>query len=81
MLQVLVQTSVVSISVLIIGLTPRALAERALGKHSVDMWNALIELFEFPVTEGFRKGREVLTSILGSNNFPFDKPIFDFASN
>ena len=56
-------------------------AERALGKHRSEMRDALVALFEVPVPEGNKVGREVLTIVMGNNALTFDKPILDFVSN
>jgi hypothetical protein len=45
------------------------------------MREALIKLFEEPVPESYKVGRQVLQSILGSNNIPLYKPVLCFASN
>ena len=45
------------------------------------MRDALVRLFEEPVPENYRAGRQVLHSILGSNDLPFDKPVLCFAAN
>ncbi len=45
------------------------------------MRDALIRLFEEPVPESYKAGREVLYSILGRYNIPADKPVLCFSSN
>jgi hypothetical protein len=75
MLQVLVHTFVEQF----IGQTPclrprRTLPAPAPRGHAEN----LIELFEQPIPEGFKEGREVLRSILGAM---IDNPILDFAAN
>ncbi len=50
-------------------------------KHSADMREALIKLFEEPVPETYKTGRQVLQSILGSDNIALDRPVLCFASN
>jgi hypothetical protein len=56
-------------------------AVRAHGKHRIDVRDALIELFEVPVIESNTAGRSVLASIFGDENFHFEKPVIDIASN
>ncbi len=57
------------------------LAERCLHKHCAQIRDSLIKLFEEPVPESYRAGREVLHSILGCDVIPYDKPIICFNSN
>jgi hypothetical protein len=56
-------------------------AERAHGKHRIDIREALLELFERPVLASSSVCREMLTRVLGKKDINFDKPIFDFVSN
>jgi hypothetical protein len=56
-------------------------AERALRQHRTDIQAALIALFESPVPESDRVGREVLTRVLGSKTIDFNTPIIDIAAN
>ncbi len=53
-------------------------------KHRADMREALIRLFEEPVPESYKTGRQVLLllqSILGRDDIPLDRPVLCFASN
>ena len=43
------------------------------------MRNALIKLFEEPVPENYKAGRQVLHSILGRDDIPINKPVLCFA--
>ena len=53
-----------------------------MGKHRSDMRDALIKLFEEPVPENYKAGRQVLHSILGRrDDLPLDRPILCFATN
>ena len=52
-----------------------------MGKHRRDMRDALIKLFEEPVPENYKAGRQVLHSILGRDDLPLDRPILCFATN
>ena len=45
------------------------------------MRKALIKLFEEPVPESYKTGRQVLHSILGRDDIPVDKPVLCFATN
>jgi hypothetical protein len=45
------------------------------------MRDALIKLFDEPVPESYKAGREVLHSILGRNDIPADKPVLSFFFN
>ncbi len=47
----------------------------------IEIRDALIKLFEEPVPESYKAGREVLHSILGSDDIPADKPVLCFSSN
>ena len=49
-------------------------------KHRAEMRDALIKIFEQPVPENYRAGRQVLHSILGRDDLPLDRPIL-FATN
>ncbi len=50
-------------------------------KHRADTREALIKLFEEPVPESYKTGRQVLQSILGRDDIPLDRPVLCFASN
>jgi hypothetical protein len=45
------------------------------------MWDVLVKLFEEPVPEHYKAGRQVLHSILGSNDLPLDRQVICFATN
>ena len=45
------------------------------------MRDALVKLFEEPVPENYKAGRQVLHSILGSDDLPLDRPVLCFATN
>ena len=45
------------------------------------MRDALVKLFEEPVPENYKAGRQVLHSILGRDDLPFDRPVLCFATN
>jgi hypothetical protein len=45
------------------------------------MREALIKLFEEPVPESYKTGRQVLQSILGCDDIPLERPVLCFASN
>jgi hypothetical protein len=45
------------------------------------MREALIKLFEEPVPESYKSGRQVLQSILDRDDIPLDRPVLCFASN
>ena len=55
-------------------------AERALGKHRLDLREVLIAMFEKPVPETDTVSREVLTRILGTKQIDWT-PILDIAVN
>ena len=57
------------------------LAERSMTKHCAHMRNALIKLFEEPVPENYKAGRQVLHSIMGRNDIPIDKLVLCFATD
>jgi hypothetical protein len=44
------------------------------------MRDALVKLFEEPVSEHYKAGRQVLHSILGRDDLPLDRPVLCFAS-
>jgi hypothetical protein len=50
-------------------------------KHSTNMREVLIKLFEEPVPESYKTGGQVLQNILGCNDIPLDRPVLCFASN
>ena len=50
-------------------------------KHRRDMRDALIKLFEEPVPETYKAGRQVLHSILGRDDLPLDRQVLCFATN
>ncbi len=50
-------------------------------KHRRYMRDALVKLFEEPVPENYKAGRQVLHSILGSDDLPLDRPVLCFAAN
>ena len=50
-------------------------------KHRRDMRDALVKLFEEPVPENYKAGRQVLHSILGSDDLPLDRSVLCFATN
>ena len=52
-----------------------------MAKHRDHMRNALIKLFEEPVPENYKAGRQVLHSILGRDDIPIDKPVLCFATD
>ena len=52
-----------------------------MAKHRCDMRDALAKLFEEPVSENYKAGRQVLHSILGSDDLPLDRPVLCFATN
>ena len=56
-------------------------AERALGKHRLDLREVLIAMFEKPVPETDTVSREVLTRILGTKQIDWTQPILDIAAN
>ena len=45
------------------------------------MRDALVKLFEEPVPENYKAGRQVLHSILGRDDLPLDRPVLCFATN
>ena len=57
----------------------RSLADRAVGRHRIEMRDALIKLFEEPIPESYKAGRKVMEAVLGR---PLtDKPVLCFSSN
>ncbi len=52
-----------------------------MAKQRRDMRDALVKLFEEPVPENYKAGRQVLHSILGRNDLPLDRPVLCFATN
>ena len=44
-----------------------------MAKHRRDMRDALIKLFEEPVPENYKAGRQILHSILGRDDLPLDR--------
>ena len=56
-----------------------SLADRAVGRHRIDMRDALIKLFEEPIPESYKTGRKVMEAVLGRTLT--DKPVLCFASN
>ena len=52
-----------------------------MAKHRIDMRDALVKLFEEPVPENYKAGRQVLHSILGRDDLPLDRPVLCFATN
>ena len=55
------------------------LADRAVGRHSTYMRDALIKLFEEPIPERYKAGRKVMEVVLGR---PLnEKPALCFSSN
>ena len=52
-----------------------------MAKHRRDMRDALVRLFEEPVPENYKAGRQVLHSILGRDDLPLDRPVLCFATN
>jgi hypothetical protein len=58
---------------------PVSLADCAVGRHSINMRDVLIKLFEEPIPESYKKGRKVMEAVLGC---PLtDKPVLCFSSN
>ncbi len=56
-----------------------SLADRAVGRHRIDMRDALIKLFEETIPESYKAGRKVMEAVLGR---PLtDKPVLCFSSN
>ena len=56
-------------------------AERALGKHRLDLQEVLIVMFKKPVPDTDNVSREVLTRILGTKQIDWTQPILDIAAN
>jgi hypothetical protein len=56
-----------------------SLSERSLGRHRNEMREALIKLFEEPIPENYKAGREVMKGVLG--RALTDKPVLCFSSN
>ncbi len=52
-----------------------------MDKHRRDMRDALVKLFEEPVPENYKAGRQVLHSILGRDDLPLDRPVLCFVTN
>ena len=52
-----------------------------MAKHRTGMRDALIKLFEEPVPENYKAGRQVLHSILGRDDLPLDRLVLCFATN
>ena len=59
----------------------RCPAARALFAHRNHVRDALIALFETPVSVTNVVGRKVLTRVLCNSSLNFDKPILDFTNN
>jgi hypothetical protein len=56
-----------------------SLADRAMGRHSIEMRDALIKLFEEPIPESYKAGRKVMEAVPGR---PLtDKPVLCCSSN
>ena len=56
-----------------------SLADRAVGRHRIEMREALIKLLEEPIPESYKAGRKVMEAVLGR---PLsDKPVLCFSSN
>ena len=52
-----------------------------MAKHRAHMRDALVKIFEEPVPENYKAGRQVLHSILGRDDLPLDRLILCFATN
>ena len=56
-----------------------SLADRAVGRHRIDMRDALIKLFEEPIPESYKAGRKVMEAVLGRAHT--NKSLLCFSSN
>ncbi len=54
---------------------------RSLAKHSEEIWDGLIDLFENPSADADCESRELLSAVLGKPDLQFAKPIFNLVYN
>jgi hypothetical protein len=55
------------------------LAESSMGRHCIEMREALIKLFEDPISDSYKVGRDVMQGVLG--RALTDKPGLCFSSH
>jgi hypothetical protein len=56
-------------------------AARSLAKHSDEIWDGLVGLFENRLADADCESRELLSAVLGKPDLEFAKPIFDLVYN
>ncbi len=62
-------------------MTPCIQPRRTLHDQAPSQYEGCAWLFEEPVPENYKAGRQVLHSILGRDDFPLDRPVLCFATN